>query len=178
MMNSTWTKESSRWVRQEFAGPVQLDGDRLLPIDDIDREALGGKVLLYPRRDHNGLSACLLLAPPDARVTVNGAPLATGVRALSDRDAIGRPGLPAIYYSSEQLPKVVSYDGERETHCPRCRLALKPGDLAVQCPSCRVWHHEQSGDGRKCWTYEANCSLCEQATDLDHAEYRWSPEML
>ena len=44
----------------------------------------------------------------------------------------------------------------------------------VRCPRCRVWHHH-SDTGESCWRYADTCALCDQPTDLDRAEFAWTP---
>lgn len=120
-------------------------------------------------------------APPDLGVTINGDLLASGLRILKDRDSIRVPGGSTCFFSTERLASIEPLPATEEIFCPRCKLPIEPGCAAVCCPQCGVWHHEQHVDGEDdhlCWTYAATCSLCEQATDLDAAEFRWTPGKL
>jgi hypothetical protein len=120
----------------------------------------------------------LLITRPDARVRLNGAPVALGIVALRDRDAIlvsdERGAFRRFYFSTERLAAVRPLPHDMAgAFCPRCKQAIRPDSPAVECPACGVWHHE-SGE-RNCWTYAANCAACQsQPTDLDTG-YRWTP---
>ena len=112
---------------------------------------------------------------------MNGRPVRHGIRVLKNRDAIRVAGCRPSYYSTERLPEVVAFAGIDIPYCARCKLAIEPGHAAVCCPGCGVWHHEQTeadGETRQCWSYAPRCSVCDQATDLNGADERWTPERL
>jgi hypothetical protein len=125
-----------------------------------------------------------LFAGPTARPLVNGLPSPIGLVILSDRDEIrwlsshdpsGSPAHP-LFFSTERLASIAPYPaGERRGLCPRCKQPLTPGDAAVRCPGCGLWHH--ATDALKCWTYGEHCAACQQTTSLD-AGFQWTPEDL
>ncbi len=118
----------------------------------------------------------VLIASCNAVVRVNGLLMNPGLRVLADRDEIVQAGRAAIFFSTEQLPRMEAFqDTGKAVVCPRCKQGIASGDLAVQCPQCRVWHH-QSAD-LNCWTYSTRCALCDHPTALDGG-YRWTPEGL
>ena len=79
--------------------------------------------------------------------------------------------------SAEQLARIVAFTGVQQV-CARCKLTISEGDDAVCCPQCGVWHHEIKAEERNCWSYSDRCTLCNQLTDLDSAEFHWTPEGL
>ncbi len=150
-------------------------------IDAVDRDALralNDSVALYPHVAGAGAVQWLLLAPLDAGVVVNDQALATGVRLIADRDAIRLPGQSELYFSAERLARIETYSGNDPVYCPRCKIAIAEGDAAVCCPQCAVWHHEDVGNDRTCWTYANTCALCDQPSALDRPEYQWTPGSL
>jgi len=118
----------------------------------------------------------VLLARPGSRVFVNGFPLATGMRVLSDRDEIRVPEVGSVYFSTERLARIDEFcSSDQALFCPRCKQEIQKGTLAVKCPGCGVWHHES--DELNCWSYSEVCALCAQSTDLNSG-FRWTPEHL
>jgi hypothetical protein len=116
-----------------------------------------------------------LLARPEAGIAVNGTPVDLGVVVLADRDAIGWPFAPPLFFSTERLASVAPYPPGGRGFCPRCKDPIESGAAAVRCPGCGVWHHEF--EGRLCWTHIDQCASCPQVTALD-AGFRWTPEEL
>jgi hypothetical protein len=116
-----------------------------------------------------------VLVEASARLRVNGAPIgATGIRVLEHKDEISLQGLGCVFYSAEGLAEVVPFpEFERAVYCGRCRQALTPGNPAVQCPDCGVWHDQSEALG--CWLYSASCACCPARTALD-AGLVWTPE--
>jgi hypothetical protein len=125
-----------------------------------------------------------LLAGARRRVFVNGLVLKSGLCMLGDRDEIrfDRPGPPGghpissfVFFSTERIARIQAFSkAERALFCPRCKKEIEPGGPAVQCPSCGVWHHENSGEGRNCWTYADRCAVCSQSTDS--TEFSFIPD--
>ena len=137
-------------------------------------EALSN-VLLVRTRATEGVT-WVLIAGAGSGVSVNGLPLATGLRVVSDRDEIRVPGVSNLYFSTESLARVEEFSGSVQTlFCPRCKQEIGKGSMAVKCPSCGVWHHQT--EDLNCWTYAVACALCAHATDLN-AGFRWTPEEL
>jgi hypothetical protein len=137
-------------------------------------EALSN-VLLVRTRGAEGVT-WVLIAGAGSGVSVNGLPLATGLRIVTDRDEIRIPGVSNLYFSTESLARVEEFSGSGQTlFCPRCKQEIEKGSMAVRCPSCGVWHHQT--EELNCWTYSEVCALCTYATDIN-AGFRWTPEEL
>ena len=118
----------------------------------------------------------VLLSGPKCRVRVNGFTICSGIRVLSDRDEIRIDGFGAFFFSTERLAVIEPLPKtERPVFCPRCKQEIREETPAVQCPQCKVWHHQSPE--LPCWTYAPTCALDDQATDLD-ADYRWTPTEL
>jgi len=125
-----------------------------------------------------------LLASPLARPLVNGLPIHHGIVVLSDRDeirhapyrnAVSAAASP-VYFSTERVAVVLPYSPTgRSGLCPRCKQAMAPGEDAVRCPGCGVWHH--STTALPCWTYGDQCAACDHPTSIE-AGFRWTPEVL
>ena len=116
----------------------------------------------------------VLIARADSGVSVNGIPLATGIRVVSDQDRIRVPSADDVYFSSESLARVEDFPGlDQISFCPRCKQEIERSARAVRCPACGVWHHQT--DVLNCWTYAEVCALCTQPTDLNTG-FRWTPE--
>lgn len=111
------------------------------------------------------------------RVWVNGSRVDLGSHVLEDRDLVRLDTGSRFYFSTEE-PVVVRplFGGATMTKCPRCTREIEQGSLAVRCPVCDVWHH-QNGK-RDCWTYARQCANCDHTTDLDEAGFRWVPESI
>lgn len=125
-----------------------------------------------------------LLAGPLARPLVNGLPVPLGLVVLADRDEIRwpaplDPSCPPpwpIFFSTERLATIAPYPPDaRRGSCPRCKQPLTPGDPAVRCPGCGLWHH--ATEALPCWTYGEQCAACPQPTSLDTG-FQWTPEDL
>ena len=137
-------------------------------------EALSN-VLLVRTRGAEGVT-WVLIAGAGSGVSVNGLPLATGLRIVSDRDEIRISGVSNLYFSTESLARVEEFSGSGQTLvCPRCKQEIEKGSMAVRCPSCGVWHHQT--EELNCWTYSEVCALCTYATDIN-AGFRWTPKEL
>lgn len=115
----------------------------------------------------------LLLAEPEVRVRINGVKIPGLVRVLTDQDEISIGG-GRMYFSSERLAAAVPHHGASVV-CPRCKQAVKEGDLSVKCPGCGAVHHQS--EDFPCWTYADTCTLCPRPTALD-CGYQWTPEDL
>ncbi len=114
-----------------------------------------------------------LIAPPHAAVWINGMPLQAGIRVLSDRDEIHVTGARSLFFTTEELARVVAMPKtERPMSCPRCRQEIAAESAAVICPQCGIWHHQS--EQLPCWEYAETCALCPQPTALD-AGFQWTP---
>ena len=147
-------------------------------LSDLLNGARDGASLALRRLDDPAGTLWVLVAGPEVRPIINGTPAPLGLVVLADRDEIRTPGGATLFFSCETRAVVEPFPESRSRGtCPRCRQAIAPGDPAVRCPSCGLWHH--ATDDLPCWTYEPRCanSLCAQPTALD-AEFRWTPEEL
>jgi hypothetical protein len=171
------------WVRDETESwavlPLEHDAFSLnaeLPRPIVRRLSEGeamSEVLLI-RTDTAQANLWVLIANAKAGVSVNGIPLATGIRVVSDRDQIRVRGAREFYFSTETLARIEPFSGGEQTiFCPRCKQEIETTMSAVKCPACGVWHHQT--DELNCWTYAEVCALCAQATDLSTG-FRWTPE--
>jgi hypothetical protein len=110
----------------------------------------------------------------DSGLRVNGVPLGgLGLRVLEHKDEIAVPVFGSAFFSTEEFPVVVPFPGAaRPVFCGRCLDPIDAAAPAVQCPHCRVWHHQM--EQRECFTYDV-CSGCRRPTSLDH-QLEWRPE--
>ncbi|MFQ5352928.1 MAG: PHD finger domain-containing protein [Candidatus Binatia bacterium] len=106
---------------------------------------------------------------------VNGVASRTGIRVLAHRDQLRAGESPPLFFSTEELAQVVSFAGKEGLVCPRCKITIEKPALAVRCPRCDVWYHQDESIEKPCWTFGPKCVTCTQPTDLD-AGYRWVPE--
>ena len=173
--------EASCWEEM----PLSADGYvisavTLAPIPDEGPPVLPLNCAILRRCDTDSGPRWALLAPPGAKLHFNGDSLRLGIGVLRDRDEIRiedpQGNSRRYFFSTEELARVETLPPVPSAACPRCKLALMPGDPAVRCPTCGVWHHQT--DDRPCWTYAERCAACQsQPTDLA-ASYRWTPEEL
>lgn len=177
-MPQLWVRrDSEQWGRMQLtARGYRLGTDR--PAEDETVAADGknrGGVRLLRTSSEEGPIWVVIASTVDA-VRVNGLPLAAGIRALVDRDEIVVGGRWTYYYSTEDPPEISVFRGAgRPAMCPRCCKEILPGESAVRCPGCGVWHHEDPESGSRCWTYAEHCAACAvQPTTLD-AESVWTP---
>lgn len=159
-----------------------------LRLDDVLARGGGlglSGVMLF--RFGQGVDAGVALATrTGVRVRLNGETLPGGLRVLQHKDEI-LLGNSRLVYSAETRPAIVTFrvePGSRLPTCPICRGAVRGGDQAVRCPgmNCARWFHEIAGsekDGvkpKRCWSYNAKCSLCGHPTTLDGGDV-WRPEL-
>jgi len=174
-MAHIWVDTPGGWAVAELDGDeFVLTGERDAPVRRRRTPDGGPAGTLLLRGDGGRQRPFVLVTGRDGpRTHVNGTPLVLGVRVLADRDAL-RVGQVRMFFSTETLPHAETYPADApEVACARCRSPLRPGDPAVRCPSCGVWHHE--AEGRRCWTYDSRCANCDQPTALDTG-WRWTPE--
>jgi hypothetical protein len=147
-----------------------------LRLEREDEGASADALILRVREkpDESG-NSWALVSGANARVFVNGEPLALGVALLRDRDELRVGGRAAVYFSTERLACVEPCERDDAPRCPRCAQAIERGQLSVRCPRCDVLHHQLTE--RPCWTYSSRCALCAQPSDLE-AGLSWTPELL
>ncbi|MDH4066120.1 MAG: PHD finger domain-containing protein [Acidobacteriota bacterium] len=166
------------------ADTYALDSDGPKCVDTVVDAPADDTSVLLRRIASTGENTWALLAGPLARPLVNGLPVPLGLVVLADRDeirwsastdsAIPPPG--PLFFSTERLAAVGPYPLEaRRGSCPRCKQPLTPGDAAVRCPGCGLWHH--ATEALPCWTYGEQCAACPQSTSLE-AGFQWTPEGL
>ena len=107
------------------------------------------------------------------KINVNGLRMATGIRVLSHGDEIKVGNNPPLYFSTEVLARIETFEGSEEpVVCPRCKQVIEPGAAIVRCPGCSVIHHETSE--LNCWTFADKCAMCDYPTGLDEG-FQWVP---
>lgn len=127
---------------------------------------------------HSGEKIWIVMAGRGIPVWVNGRFIQAGIHILQDRDEVRVHHQPSVFFSTEQLARVVPYTpGTSPVFCPRCKQPLVGGTPGVQCPQCGVWEHQDEAHDLGCWMYSETCAMCDQLTDL-HSGFRWTPEGL
>lgn len=122
---------------------------------------------------HLGGGCWYLMSPAGANVRVNGEPLFLGTRVMMHRDEIRIDG-ERFFFSTEQLASIEPLpELDHAVHCARCKQPAHTGKLAVRCPGCGAWYH-QNGE-YDCWSYDSKCSLCGMTTEIGGG-YQWTPE--
>jgi hypothetical protein len=177
-MAHLWRRETNedRWA----VIPLESDGIALSPLRRRLTPARRGEklidaVVLLPVTEARG-DGWVLITATGAEVGINGLPLMSGIRVLSDRDEISIGGRGSYFFSTETLATIEPFaSAERRLFCPRCKDELAPGDASVKCPQCRLIHHQS--DDRPCWIYAETCAGCSQRSDLQSG-YRWTPEAI
>ena len=178
-MSQLWRRIEGHWHPLALDGECHLDAVTCGADEAPTPPCPAGDPVIHPHESPTGSTIWVLLAPHSSEVQHNDNPLETGVRVLADRDAIRVRGYGPLYFSSERLAEVQPFPGAPDTYCPRCKLLIDEGDDAVRCVQCDLWHHESHRDEkRRCWTYSKTCSLCDQPTELDNPEFRWTPSEL
>jgi hypothetical protein len=163
------------------AGAYQFCGGGLEPLDNRSFDGATTPLLLV-RRGGGADEEWVLLSDRQSMACVNGQPLVLGARVLRDRDEIHVRGAASpeplrCFFSLERLAQVAPLPaGDSPVRCVRCKDVIAPGQPAVRCPACQLWHHQIAG-GKNCWTYRPGCASCGQPTQLD-GTYRWTPEAL
>ncbi len=176
-MANLWNNlHDEKWTPTELRSAAVLSKGSIKFMERV--RAPSAAVLLYPHASNTRLATWALLAPVDSKVRINDSLLETGIRVLTDRDAIRVADMPTMYFSTERLAVIEAYPDAEPVYCARCRTLICEGDAAVCCNQCGVWHHEQAAGGKACWSYATTCTSCDQSTDLDSAAYRWTPENL
>ena len=183
-MPHIWSEgDEGQWPVSDLDGSLySLHDSRVQPLTELPAGS-GASDSVALCTAHAGGERWALLAGSAARVSVNGNPVTLGIRHLRDRDEILlRSGDASVawrfFFSTEMLACVQPLPAGVTASCPRCKDPLEPGQPAVRCPACCVWHHQNEQSNRPCWTYSELCAACNnQATALD-AGFRWTPEEL
>lgn len=169
--------EETKWTAHTLDDSESNLGN--IPAEAVGQEPLSGQAPpeVYLRKSDGNNEFCwVVLAGRGSDIKINGLPLYTGICVLRDRDEIrwGPDGI--AFYSTEELAAVVNLPhGDRKIVCPRCKQEICPETPAVQCPRCRVWHHQS--EDLPCYTYAERCATCTRKTSLDTG-YEWVPEEL
>ena len=173
-MAHLWVESPSAWSILPLARDVVAFDAGGKPRDNespMDRATPAAIV----RARGDGAVEWVLVVPADAcGVRINGRPMPLRVRVLADRDELGI-GAATYYFSTETLPVIGPFEGAEPVTCPRCKTAIAPAELSVECPGCRTRYHQH--DTRPCWLYAPACALCGRATALDQP-YAWTPAEL
>ncbi len=162
--NGFW--EPRRLAGSRYALRAGSAGARLEPPDGTAR---AGPLLARGEGDRAGW---FLLAAPGSGVRLNGAPLATGIAALADRDEVDLPDGVRYVVSAERTARMEPFPRGDAPPCPRCTRPIVAGDTAVCCPACGVWLHES--EALACFSY-GPCAACGAPSALGDG-LRWVPE--
>ena len=178
-MSLIWT-ESNKGVWETHLlnhDLVEIASGAAVSIDAAKARPQNAGPLLVRTNEVHGFDRWALICAPDSRIRVNGAQIQTGIRVLSDRDAIADGNGSVVFFSAEQLAYVQPFPGKAGHTCIRCKLPLEPGTPAVRCPApeCGFWHHQS--DDKSCWSYTTACASCGHPTSSE-AGYQWSPRDL
>jgi len=142
-----------------------------LNADETELSAAQGRAVLV-RKVENEKRLWALMVSPGVVAHVNGERVLLGARVLNDHDAIHLAGQRRMFYSAQSAPVVAPYSGKASIPCSRCRMDIRPGELAVQCPGCRLFYHQS--EGSPCWLHSERCA-CEHPSSLEE-ENSWSPD--
>lgn len=137
-------------------------------------EVAQAAALVIPWRPGAGGRRHLLVVREGKKALVNGLPPLT-IRVLRDKDEIALIGKRGqIFFSAEAPAQIEPYPGSggRAQHCPRCKDEIGEGQLAVLCPKCAIYYHQEAD--RPCFTYGETCVICGHKTSL--GDYSWVPE--
>ena len=173
-MPTIFHKREGRWENTTVSGScgvLSLAPAGFAPLPDGGEAPPGASLLV--RAEGDGQWA--LFMRDGERLLHNGQRVTAGIRVLAHRDALALEGRDAVYFSTEEAPRIEPFAGGETASCPRCRSELLRGQPTVKCPRCGVFHHEMPD--RNCWTYAPTCALCAQPTALD-AGLQWTPETL
>lgn len=175
-MAHLWVRdEAERWAVLPLDGyAFSLNARPPRPVSNQPRQGDALLDVLMVRSQIGAGDSWVLVAGARSGVTVNGIPVATGIRVVSDQDMIHIPNIDDVYFSSETLARIEDFPGlDHSSFCPRCKQEIERSASAVKCPACGVWHHQT--DELNCWTYADTCALCTQPTDLSGG-FRWTPD--
>jgi hypothetical protein len=117
----------------------------------------------------------LLISVALRPLSLNGEPVRTGIRALSDKDEIRLADGVRLFFSTERLKQIEPFPGS-SVPCPRCRLPIETGAPSVVC-DCGTWLHCDADKGLPCFTYAGDCPVCSRPTELSDT-FRWQPSAL
>ncbi len=156
-------------------------GQSVQPICESDTKQPEQEVVRLVRFKSGAGESWQLVAGRDAAVRVNGEPLLVGIRTLRDRDAIAVNGGDCVFFSTERLARVESFEaGAGTSSCARCKQVIDSGHPVVRCPACGVAHHQHEKAELPCWTgYEdrpfPTCANCDHPATVT-AEFTWNPD--
>ena len=179
MANLWHNNNGEGWLNTEIQRAAILAETAIVNLSHAQLKPGCGEVILYScRRSSNSPTApWVIVAPRGAQLRINNVPLTTGIRVLANRDAIRLGDSPSMFFSTEHLAHIEGFPLADSVFCGRCKLEIQTHDLAVCCPLCGIWHHEQADHERLCWSYSETCTVCDQPTAAS-ATYRWTPEAL
>ena len=174
-MAHVWVRSAAGWEAWQLAGAVRgLTAEIVLRPEQ--NAAAQNALPRLVHSDVDGKSVWAVIAAVKAGVRVNGRALPAGIAALADRDEIRTSDGQQFFFTTETLATPVAFPGsQRPMICPRCRLKIDAGTIAVRCPGpgCGLWYHHT--EGSPCWLYAEKCVFCEQSTAMD-VGFSWTPE--
>lgn len=177
-MASFWiqtTTNKDSWAKSVMQGEiVELTGAPPEPTAVAAGTALRSTVPVVRRCLVSGTESWILIVPAGMSIYVNGNAVKTHARLLRDRDAIWWCGISTLYFSTEREVWPELFPGhDLPVYCPRCKQELAKNQLAVECPACGLFHHEDPTAKLECWSYTDVCAGCDRQTGLDAVS--WSP---
>ena len=177
-MAGFWFKASNNtpsWALSAITGEVvELTGAPPESAAVASRTALRSKVPVVRRCVVSGTESWILIVPAGMSIYVNGNAVKTHARLLRNRDAIWWCGIAPLYFSTEREVRPELFPGhDLPVYCARCKQELAKNQLAVECPTCGLFHHEDPSAELECWSYSDVCAGCDRQTGLDAVS--WSP---
>ncbi|UCH83230.1 MAG: hypothetical protein JSW50_12305 [Candidatus Latescibacterota bacterium] len=162
---------SDRPIEIDHPFPIERSAEEL-----VDTQIDG--VVLFPVDNSSPVTTWALLWGPDRDVRINGlSSFTVGIRVMDDRDEIRIGTGGEVYFTTETLPVVETFEGStHDIFCPRCRKQIEPGQSVVRCPgpACGLMYHYNADKALNCYEYADNC-VCGHPSTLD-AGYRWVPD--
>ena len=174
-----WIRDDERvWSALPLTGgPIDIGSaiPKEKPIEPHVNTQIDG-ALLFPVGDDRPIKTWALLWERDRDVRINGLrSFPSGIRVLADRDEIKIGSGNTVYYTTETLPVVETFQGsDHDIFCPRDKKKVEPGSKIVRCVECGLIYHYSTDKTHNCFEYSELC-LCGHPTRLD-AGFRWVPD--
>jgi hypothetical protein len=174
-----WLRDhDSVWSALPLPGhPIEIGGHspKKRSMEELVNTQIKG-ALLIPVGDDQPVKTWALLWGRDCNVRINGLQsFPVGIRMLADRDEIKVDRGEVVYFTTETLPVIETFEGsDHDIFCPRDKKKIEPGSLVVRCVECGLIYHYSTDKTRNCFEYSEMC-LCGHPTRLD-AGFRWVPD--
>lgn len=182
-MGSLWIYDQNDWALASLEADLsyELNHDPAAPVRvQKTKQIKAESAVLRPWQCGEQHKWVALSSSQAAGIYINSFAISgPGIHVMKDRDEILLRDGRRLFFTTEQLPRIVSFPGsDRPVNCARCKKPIDKGMEAVCCPNskCAAWHHNT--EKYPCWQYHEFCALCDQQTRLGNAKYAWSPEDL